>query len=138
MALLLTALLAYCVLSAASESAQIKLRDAPEHEIDRLQRQWHVSDAMLRVMLFTLVSWHLTYDQLETVKYTVFGLAVYWLLFDAFLNAFRDRPAWYVGQTAAMDKALRVMAGKINVSPEVFGVLIKLAVLGLSFLVVLV
>lgn len=134
MLLLLFTLLAFCVLQAASESAQIKLRDAPVHEHERLQRQWHVSDAVLRVMVFSLVSWIITGDPLKTVLYTCFALAAYWLLFDLFLNAFRPRKAWYVGHTAAMDKALRYAAGKINVSPEVFSVLVKLAVLGLTFL----
>lgn len=138
MLLLLTAFLVfvYATLEALSESAQINLRSGVVANEKQLQRIWHASDAAKRCMVFTVCFWLLTNDVTETLFYSCFALAVYWLMFDIVLNNFRDKPAFYVGQTAAMDKGLRSMAESIHVAPEVLALLVKIALIGICFLLV--
>ena len=70
------------------------------------KRDFHVSQAILRVftfvglLLFTAVG----FNELLFVLFQL--LTIYWIVFDAFLNIFRGKNVFYIGNTSYIDKKL--------------------------------
>lgn len=68
----------------------------------------HVFNAICRYIILGANSWAaqgFSQDlELAAFQWLIFQLAVYWLLFDAFLNYLRDLPITYIGVTALLDR----------------------------------
>lgn len=88
---------------------------------------WHSADAAQRVML----SMYVSYIIFGSLGYAFVFLIGYWILFDLILNFFNKKKLLYVGQTAFIDVAFRMIAMVLNKKASTIMIITKGVVLAI-------
>jgi len=68
------------------------------------RQDWHVSQAFLRIIAFSgMLLINIEFSLYTFVIMMFQGFALYWIIFDLFLNLFRGKPLFYIGHTSEID-----------------------------------
>lgn len=91
----------------------------------------HVTGAFIRITALTLPALYIGWGDWSRFFACLFHFAaLFWLLFDMFLNRFRGKALFYVGYTAWVDRTYRA----VFVNPELPMLTTKLVLLILSII----
>lgn len=74
------------------------------HIISSGGRVRHALESVIRFSIIFALSWY-------TIPTLLFGLSIFWIVFEIVLNRLRDKHWLYVGYTAMSDKLIRRMFG---------------------------
>jgi len=103
----------------------IKLQNRGYPEFRKLNSQWHLLSAWNVGVLGCAVSIAIYGISLKAAIFLISIGLIRWVILDGTLNHLMGRPIFYVGQTAIIDKTLRIIASKINIKPEIINVILK-------------
>ncbi len=88
------------------ELALTKHTSGAKDEIKKANSRWHTFQGMVKLSFFAMVGVGLW--SLISLPATLTYMAVFWILFDGLLNITGlDKPFFYVGKTAFIDKQFR-------------------------------